>query len=137
MYVCIKETERRHVWSLKNVHRAKIFLFNNKSEYSCSFLFWTVRFHFSYLFLFIYFFFFGCLVLAGGNQSRACITGYTSSKFASSSHGFFFVITMYLILFCFGLFDDRKRDEDGRNRLQKIKGREKVQYLNFLKEFRR
>lgn len=38
----------------KCVHRAKIFLFNNKSKYSCSFLFWTVRFHFSF---FSFFFF--------------------------------------------------------------------------------
>jgi hypothetical protein len=113
----------------KCVHRAKIFLFNNKSKYSCSFLFWTVHFHFSF-----FKFFLGCLVLAGGNQSRACITGYTSSKFASSSHAFFFfVIHNDVSYFCFGLFDDRKRDEDGCNRLQKNKRAGKSSIFEFPK----
>ena len=87
VYVCIKGTERRHVWSLKNVciERKYFYLTTNLNTVVVSYFG-----RFVFIFHFFSFFFLGCLVLAGGNQSRACVTGYTSSKFASSSHAFLF-----------------------------------------------
>jgi hypothetical protein len=118
----------------KCVHRAKIFLFNNKSKYSCSFLFWTVRFHFSFFFIF----FFG-LSRSGGRKSipRLCNRIHVVQvRIVIACLFILSFITMYLIfvLVCLMIV---KGTRTGAIVFKKIKGREKVQYLNFLKEFRR